>query len=126
MVSSLQTSPVFCFILVADPRPKPSSVFAAFDEAKQQIPLILASSSNAQSVIRAADYFFRLVGYIVSESPEKLSASATPVAAATAKLLIGPFLENPSVCSAHQLESSLNNMLSCVVGVVEAERSRKK
>jgi hypothetical protein len=120
-VKKIKEGKVPFFETLDDPRKKPHNVVEAYEQAKQQVPLIVAAASDVARCTREADYFFRLVAFIVSEAPA-LSEEATPQAAAAAKALIAQF-HPTTVGPGGSTESLLWALLSSVAHSIRAVQS---
>lgn len=111
------------FETLDDPRKRPESTVAAFEEAKGLVPRIVGASNNVDVVTREADYFFRLVAYIVSENGSSLGSVASPQAASAAKAIIGLF-HGANRSTPLSVERHLWNVLSSVSGGVKTVQSQ--
>lgn len=110
------------FETLDDPRSRPRDVVAAFEEAKALIPRILTNSSDIKTITLEADYFLRLVAYIVSEVGSSLGREVAPRAASCAKVVIGLFHGTPKT-TPFALESNLWTTLSAVAPGVGSVQS---
>jgi hypothetical protein len=109
------------FETLDDPRKKPHDAKDAFEQAKLQVPLIVSASTDVARCMREADFFLRLVAYIVADTPA-LSEAVVHQAAAAAKALIAQFHPG-TVAPNGSVESLLWALLSSVSHSIRAVQS---